>query len=473
MTATRPGYTTATGSSATSADVAPGVFKNSAPPTISGVPQVGRELTASPGTWSPAANYAYRWLVAGQPITGATAAAYTPTADDLRKTVTVQVTASQAGYTSATLSSAATQGVSPGTFLNTRDPAVVGTAKVGVPLTADPGTWSPEATFDYQWLSDGTAIQDAVAPTFTPTGAEYGHKLSVRVAAMRRGYLTALVTSPQTAATLPGTITQVTAPAISGRPVVGRTLTATAGTWNITPQQTGYQWLADGVPISGATTATYAPTQAVLDKRLTVRVTVGSPGYQTATGTSVATGPVVLGQTAFAAPPTLSGRVVFGETLTVSTSTPTPAEATPSYQWFRGTTPIAHATGSLYQLRAADVGSFISVRVILAAPHWESSVSRVRTETRVLSVPKLAVRDRVSGHRVTLGFIVYAPGIDEPGGVVHIFDRGVEIASARIVDGHGHIVIGPLASGRHRLGFRYDGGWLMTPYRTSKVIVIG
>jgi len=473
VTATRTGYTTASGSSAATAAVAPGVFSNTAPPTITGVPQVGRELTASPGTWSPAASYAYRWLVDGTPVAGATGTAYTPTADDLRKTVTVQVTASQTGYTSATLSSAATAGVAPGTFLNTKDPSITGTPKVGVTLTADPGTWSPEATFDYQWLVDGEAIQGADALTFTPTPAEYQHRISVRVTAMRRGYLTALVESVRTTPVLPGTISQEQAPTITGRPYVGGTLTAHPGTWNVTPEGIAYQWLADGTPISGATAATYTPTEANLDKHLTVRVTVSAAGYQNASGTAAPTDVVVFGKTAFDVAPKLSGTAVYGETLTAVLGAPTPSEATASYQWYRGTTPITGATDASYLLRSGDVGRFVSVKVTLTAPHWQSSATRTTTDSRVLTVPKVATHSSVHGSFVDLSFVVVAPGIPEPGGLMHVLDRGEEIAKVRIVDGHGKVRIGPLESGRHRLGIVYDGGWLMVPYRSSELAVIG
>jgi len=457
VTATRDGYTTAVGTSAATAAVAPGVFVNSTPPAISGVAQVGRPLTATPGTWSPSAEYAYRWFVDGAPIAGASGTTYTPTADDLRKTLTVQVTASQAGYTTATLSSAATDPVAPGTFLNTSDPSISGVAKVGVTLTANPGSWSPQPTFAYQWLRDGTPIAGATARTFTPTGAEYTHKLVVQVTASRPGYLTSLAPSPATAPVAPGVISQEEPPTITGKPVVGAVLTAHPGSWTVEPTTVGYQWLANGVPIVGATEATYTPTEAVLDQALTVQVTVSAEGYQQAKGSSDATGPVVLGKTSSATPPTLSGRPIFGHALTVRPGTATPAEAVASYQWYRGTTPITGATGPTYTLHSGDVGAFVSVRVTLSAPHWESSTSRVRTASRVLSVPRLAAHTSVHGDHAVVTFVVVAPGIDAPAGVVHVLDHGTQIARARITDGHGRVRLGPLDAGRHRFTLVYDG----------------
>ena len=472
VTATRDGYTTAVSASTDTAAVAPGVFVNSAPPTVTGVPQVGRPLTAAPGTWSPSASYAYRWVVDGTPITGATGTTYTPTADDLRKTVTVQVTASQAGYTSATLSSAATDPVAPGTFLNTSEPTISGVAKVGVTLTANPGTWSPQPAFAYQWFSDGAAISGATGQTFTPTPAEYQHQLTLQVTATRRGYLTALITSAQTAPVAPGVISQVQRPTITGRPVVGSTLTAHQGTWTVEPTTVAYKWLADGTPIAGATDATYSPTEAVLDQALTVQVTVSAEGYQPANGSSVATGSVVLGKTSFASPPKLSGQAIYGHTLTVSVGAATPADAVATYQWFRGPTPIKGATDSTYTLHSGDVGLFVTARVTLAAPHWESSTASVRTLGRVLTVPRLAAHATVRGNHAVVSFVVVAPGIPDPAGIVHVLDHGTEIARARITDGHGRVRLGPLSDGRHRFTLAYDGGRLMTGLRQFLVITI-
>jgi hypothetical protein len=46
------------------------------------------------------------------------------------------------------------------------------------------------------------------------------------------------------------------APAISGTPTVGETLTLTPGDWTGAPSARRYQWQGDGAPISGATGTT-------------------------------------------------------------------------------------------------------------------------------------------------------------------------------------------------------------------------
>ncbi|MEC5192779.1 hypothetical protein RCH17_003081, partial [Arthrobacter sp. MP_M7] len=81
-------------------------------PTITGTAKVSQKLTANPGVWGPApVTLGYQWFRSGVAITGATAAAYTAVSEDLAKTLTVRVTGSKAGFTSAAKSSAATAAV--------------------------------------------------------------------------------------------------------------------------------------------------------------------------------------------------------------------------------------------------------------------------------------------------------------------------------------------------------------------------
>lgn len=75
-------------------------------------------------------------------------------------------------------------------------------------------------------------------------------------------------------------------PSISGRPEVGRTLTATGGTWNTDGVALTHQWLRSGSPIAGATNSTYRPTLADVGKRLSVQVTASKSGIPDGRATS-------------------------------------------------------------------------------------------------------------------------------------------------------------------------------------------
>lgn len=83
---------------------------NTALPTISGTAQQGQALTTTAGTWSGSPTYAYQWLRAGSPISGATSSSYTLTSADVGAMVMIRITATNsAGSASAT--SAATASV--------------------------------------------------------------------------------------------------------------------------------------------------------------------------------------------------------------------------------------------------------------------------------------------------------------------------------------------------------------------------
>lgn len=97
VSATSPGVSIALGSLTT------------ATPTILGTADIGSTLTASPGTWGPApVALSYQWLSDGAPITGATNVTYLITLADAGHALSVTVTGSKTGYTSASVTSAPT-----------------------------------------------------------------------------------------------------------------------------------------------------------------------------------------------------------------------------------------------------------------------------------------------------------------------------------------------------------------------------
>ena len=176
-------------------------LQSTAAPTVTGTPRVGVKLTASPGTWSPPASYAYQWLADGVAISGATASTYTPTATQKGKRISVAVTATKTGYISANATSAQTAVVAAGIITNSTLPTIAGTKRVGYTLTANVGTWSPGGlTYRYQWFRGTTAISGATARTYKLPAAMSRQKIRVRVTAIRPGYTSLAKYSAYTAA---------------------------------------------------------------------------------------------------------------------------------------------------------------------------------------------------------------------------------------------------------------------------------
>ena len=94
---TSPGVTVALGA------FAPGT------PVVSGTVQFGGLLSATPGSWTPDADsYAYQWLADGVPIDGAEGSFFTIKVANAGQAISVEVTATKAGYTTASATSAPT-----------------------------------------------------------------------------------------------------------------------------------------------------------------------------------------------------------------------------------------------------------------------------------------------------------------------------------------------------------------------------
>jgi hypothetical protein len=179
----------------------PSVLAPAPVPTITGVAKVGSILTAVPGTWGPApVALTYQWKANGVAIAGATAATYKLAAAQAGKTLTVTVTGTKAGFTTAAKTSTATASVAPGTIGPAPVPTITGTAKVGSILTAVPGTWGPApVALTYQWKANGVAIAGATAATYKLAAAQAGKTLTVTVTGTKAGFTTAAKTSTATA----------------------------------------------------------------------------------------------------------------------------------------------------------------------------------------------------------------------------------------------------------------------------------
>ncbi|GAA5186635.1 hypothetical protein GCM10023322_33320 [Rugosimonospora acidiphila] len=238
-------------------------------------------------------------------------------------------------------------------------PTIKGQPRIGVQLTANPGTWVPAGSPSYSWLRDGVAIAGATGKTYTPVAADAGHLLQVAVTETPDGF--PATTAYSAAVTVAAGTFVAPKPTLTGTARVGEALVATPGTW--TPQPTlAYSWLRNGVAIGGATGASYTPTKADLGAKLRVQVTGASAGYTTKSVTSAA---LTVAAGVFTAPtPTVKGTATVGSTLKVSVGAWSPAPKTFEYQWLRDGAAIKGATSASYVLVAADYGKQVSVRVV-------------------------------------------------------------------------------------------------------------
>jgi len=182
------------------------------------------------------------------------------------------------------------------------------------------------------------------------------------------------VTSTSTAAP-----SNASAPTIGGEAAVGSTLTANPGTWRgSAPISFQYQWRVCGGnggschDIAGATGQTYQIRNGDEGNTLRVHV-IASNSDGSASATSAPTARIAQSPDAprNISPPTISGDISAGSTLTASPGGWSGSQPMSfQYQWLicgangDACHDIKGATASTYQVRSGDVGNTIRVRVV-------------------------------------------------------------------------------------------------------------
>ncbi len=246
-------YGSGSATSVQTAVVDTGAPINTALPTITGSPGVGQTLTASNGSWNPAATlpYSYEWQHCSVPggvctsISGAYLGTYVPQAADVGSTIRVIVTAwNDYGSGGATSTKTGIVGYPP---VNTALPSISGTAQVGQFLTAAHGTWTNSPTgYSYQWRrcdSSGANCENTStgSSTYSIQDADYQHTIRVIVTASNT-YGGTSATSDPTAVVVGNPPVNFVLPAITGSARRGEIVHALSGSWYNSPTSYWYNW---------------------------------------------------------------------------------------------------------------------------------------------------------------------------------------------------------------------------------------
>jgi hypothetical protein len=179
------------------------------------------------------------------------------------------------------------------------------------------------------------------------------------------------------------------APTISGTASVGGTLTASSGSWSgSSPMSFSYRWQrcnsgGDKCSNRNATAQTYKPVKGDVGHTLRASVTA-SNSDGSANAVSAPTAVVTGGSPVNTSPPTITGTVKQGETVTATSGTWSGAgPITFTYRWRRcdasGGNCHDTSSGQTRQLGTEDVGHAIRVEVRARNPYGSTTASSAQT----------------------------------------------------------------------------------------------
>lgn len=230
------------------------------------------------------------------------------------------------------------------------------------------------------------------------------HLLPALLAAMMAG----LALAANAVAAAPS---NTTAPAVSGTPKVGQTLTVSNGSWTGSPTDYSYQWQrctssTSCADIIDATENTYIARSADVGHTLRAVVTAtNADGLSTANSNQTAAVTAATGVPVNTARPSISGDAIVGETLTAENGTWTNAPTSYRYQWlqcdsFGGACVPTGFVGQNYSPRLADVGG--TMRVLVTARNSNGSATVRSSASDIVQPLPVAAAPRDKAPTVSL-----------------------------------------------------------------------
>jgi hypothetical protein len=348
-------------------------------PEMFGGYRVGQYVRVMRGITEPReATHTFEWKVNGQVV--GTGEDYLLKAADVNKRVAVTQTSTAPGYASASATSFS-WGVEYGD-IPTGLIEIVGSPVVGSSLSFSPlplPTSTP-TTPTFRWFRDGVEMTDETGSSYDLTLEDLDTSITAQLHLSAPGYRDLVL--PMPASRIGKGAIGLEKPEVSGTPRVGSPLKAV--TSRLTPDTTllTYEWFRGRTPVG--TGAAYTPTIDDLGSQLTVAVTASADGYTTRVETSERTPSVGAGQLTPRGSVWITGAAVVGDTLTGSSDVTTePASTVTSTWWERNGRPVPDATGSTYELTAADEGKQITYVEVRSLAGREALTSRSKPTSAV------------------------------------------------------------------------------------------
>jgi hypothetical protein len=330
---------------------APAITTQPAAKTVTEGSSVSFSVLAS-GT-SP---FTYQWRKNGSAISGATGSSFSVAAAALSDAGTYTVVVSNSAGSATSNGAFLTVNLSVVTPMITTQPSpksVTEGASVSFSVVA-----SGTSPFSYQWRRNSVAIQGAS-----------GASLSIASASLAdEGSYSVVVTNSAGSATSSAAFLSVSsaaiAPSISSQPAPATAQEGGGATFSVSASGTSpftYQWLKDGVSISGATSSSLSITSVSLASAGIYSVVVSnSAGSATSSGASLTINSSVVA-------PTITTQPVpktVSEGASVSFSVVAGGTSPFTYQWRKKGIAIAGATGSTFSIPAValtDEGNYTVV----------------------------------------------------------------------------------------------------------------
>jgi hypothetical protein len=157
-------------------------FQSKTPtPSISGLAEVGKTITAVPGTWDSGATVSYQWFANGAPISGQNTNKFLVLPANAGQVITVEVTSRKPNFEKASRTSIGSIATWPITVNLVN---ISGSPLPGEMLIAQTSPLLVNENITYEWLRDGLALDGTNQPFYEVTTADLGSDISVRIASL-------------------------------------------------------------------------------------------------------------------------------------------------------------------------------------------------------------------------------------------------------------------------------------------------
>ena len=386
---------------------------------VAGTPRVGHALTATAATFHQTTPHVQHvWYRGNDVIARATGTTYELVAADAGRPIRYETRASFNGQ-SGSWTSSATAGTDIATTADVlTEPSIEGAPRVDQTLEATAATFRGNPSTRHVWFRDGQPIQGATGSRYKLTLEDAGKPVHYETQA--RYHDDHAWTRSATEAVEVAAVLRVSgAPAVSGDPVVGHTLTADSTPVDFTPdpQHTRHVWVRGSQVIPGADESTYELVSA--DAGRQIRYEIQARLHEGDPWTSAPSEPVQIStDVEVVGLPVVTGTPRVDHTLRVTQEATFLGDTVGrQHAWFRNGQQIEDANQLTYRVTRADAGKQIHYAAL--ATHdgttWTPARSAVIEITPVMELdvpPSFTGITRV-GHTLTATPAEFEPDAEE------------------------------------------------------------